>query len=123
MPATAWKFRTSTRQPDAGRISDGRYTVRPRITGAAMTDQAALQDQLARIWAQALGVKAVAPDDNFFALGGHSLMAVKMIGTIQERLTLDAELSLSDLIENPTLEGFAGRIAELAAPSEESGTL
>jgi acyl carrier protein len=123
MPAAAWKFRGSTRQPDAGRISGRRYTVRPRITGAVMTDQAALQDQLARIWAQALGVKAVAPDDNFFALGGHSLMAVKMIGAIQEQLTLDAELSLSDLIENPTLEGFAGRIAELAAPSEESGTL
>jgi hypothetical protein len=88
-----------------------------------MTDQAALQDQLARIWAQALGVRAVAPGDNFFALGGHSLMAVKMIGAIRERLALDAEISLADLIENPTLAGFAGRLAELSAPGEESGAL
>lgn len=87
-----------------------------------MTDHAML-DQLASIWAQALGVKSVGPDDNFFALGGHSLLAVKTIGAIQEQLALDAELSLADLIENPTLAGFAGRIAELTAPSEESGVL
>jgi acyl carrier protein len=88
-----------------------------------MTDHTALQDQLARIWAQALGVKAVQPDDNFFALGGHSLLAVKMIGAIQEKLALDAELSISDLVENPTLSAFATRIGELTAPSEETGVL
>jgi hypothetical protein len=88
-----------------------------------MTDQALLQQQLARIWAGALGVKHVAGDDNFFALGGHSLLAVKMIGAIQERLAMDTELSLSDLIENPTLAGFTARVGELIAPSEETGTL
>lgn len=88
-----------------------------------MTDQAALQDQLGRIWAQALGVDTVAADDNFFALGGHSLLAVKMIGAIQEKLALDAELSLTDLIENPTLAQFAQRVGDLAGPGEESGLL
>jgi hypothetical protein len=41
-----------------------------------------LQDQVAAIWARALGLKKVSPDDNFFALGGHSLLGVKMIAEI-----------------------------------------
>lgn len=87
-----------------------------------MTDHA-LQSQLARIWSEALGIKSIGPDDNFFALGGHSLLAVKMIGAIQESLPMDAELSLSDLIENPTLAGFSERVAELSGPGEESGVI
>jgi len=86
-----------------------------------MHEHGALQDQLAQIWATALGVKSVDADDNFFALGGHSLLAVKMIGAIQEKLALDAELSLSDLIENPTLADFTARVSELSGPGEESG--
>ena len=50
-----------------------------------MHDHAALQNQLAHIWATALGVKSVSADDNFFALGGHSLLAVKMIGATKTR--------------------------------------
>jgi acyl carrier protein len=88
-----------------------------------MTDQPQIQEQLAKIWAQLLGVKHVGPDDNFFALGGHSLLGVKLITAVQEKMQLDAELALSDLLEYPTLAGFADRIAALAAPSEESGTL
>ena len=88
-----------------------------------MTDQAALQQQLAHIWAQALGVKQVAADDNFFALGGHSLLAVKMLGAIQAKLAMDTEITLSDLIENPTLAQFTARVGELTAPSEESGAI
>ncbi|MCP5411351.1 MAG: hypothetical protein H6924_04345 [Alphaproteobacteria bacterium] len=88
-----------------------------------MHDHAALQNQLAHIWATALGVKSVSADDNFFALGGHSLLAVKMIGAIQDTLVLDAELGLSDLIENPTLAEFTARVAQLSGPGEESGII
>jgi aryl carrier-like protein len=88
-----------------------------------MTDPSAVQEQIAPIWAQALGVKQVAADDNFFALGGHSLLAVKMLGAVQGKLAMDAELSLSDLIENPTLAAFAARVETLTAPSAESGVL
>jgi len=44
-----------------------------------------LQEQVAAIWARALGVKKVGPDDNFFALGGHSLLGVKLIAEIQAK--------------------------------------
>ena len=82
-----------------------------------------LQDQVAAIWARALGVKKIDPDDNFFALGGHSLLTVKMIAEIQTRIGMEEELKLADLLEFPTLGDFTAHLESLMAPSEESGSL
>ena len=82
-----------------------------------------LQDQVAAIWARALGVKKVSPDDNFFALGGHSLLGVKLIAEIQARTGMEEELRLSDLLEYPTLAAFTAHVESLASASEESGSL
>lgn len=82
-----------------------------------------LQDQVSAIWARALGVKKIAPDDNFFALGGHSLLGVKMISEIQAKTGIEEELGLSDLLEFPTLGAFVQRLESLMAPSEESGSI
>jgi hypothetical protein len=82
-----------------------------------------LQEQVAAIWARALGVKKVQRDDNFFALGGHSLLGVKLIAEIQAKTGLDDELKLSDLLEFPTLGAFTGHLESLMAPSEESGSI
>ena len=86
-----------------------------------MTDT--LQNQVAASWAKALGVKSVARDDNFFALGGHSLLGVKLLADIQARTGIEEELKLSDLLEFPTLGEFTAHLESLAAPSEESGSL
>lgn len=82
-----------------------------------------LHSQIAAIWAKALGVKSVAPDDNFFALGGHSLLGVKLLAEIQAKTGIEEELRLSDLLEFPTLGEFTAHLESLAAPSEESGSL
>jgi hypothetical protein len=81
------------------------------------------QEQIAAIWARALGVKTIAPDDNFFALGGHSLLGVKMIAEIQAKTGMEEELRLSDLLEYPTLAAFSAHLESLAAASEESGSI
>lgn len=81
-----------------------------------------LQDQVAAIWAQALGVKRVAPDDNFFALGGHSLLGVKLIAEIQSKTGFGEELKLADLLEFPTLQAFTDHLESLAS-SEETGSI
>jgi acyl carrier protein len=88
-----------------------------------MTSQNDIQAQLAEIWARHLGVKQVAGDDNFFALGGHSLLGVKMIGAVQEKLALGDELKTADLFEFPTLAEFSAHVHALAAPSEETGAI
>jgi surfactin family lipopeptide synthetase B/lichenysin synthetase B len=82
-----------------------------------------LQEQVAAVWGRALGVKKIKPDDNFFALGGHSLLGVKMIAEIQAKTGFEEELTLSDLLEFPTLDAFVQHLEGLMAPSEESGSI
>jgi hypothetical protein len=83
----------------------------------------AIAAQTAAIWSQLLGVKRIAAGDNFFALGGHSLLGVKLIGALQEKLGLGDELKLGDLLEHPTLGEFTAYLQALAAPSEETGEI
>ncbi len=78
---------------------------------------------IAKIWTQLLGVKTVARDDNFFALGGHSLLGVKLIAAVQATLPPEVELTLSDLLEHPTLGDFTAHVESLAAGGEETGSI
>jgi acyl carrier protein len=66
---------------------------------------------MAGIWAGILGVKKVEAEDNFFAKGGHSLLAVKLIEQVQKRFGV--ELELSDLYEYPTLGEFCEHMKSL----------
>ena len=83
--------------------------------------------RLAGIWQQVLQVHRIGAHDNFFDLGGHSLMATQVISRIRE--AFDAEVPLIALFENPTIAGLAAviraRIAspELAAAGREVGEL
>jgi surfactin family lipopeptide synthetase B/lichenysin synthetase B len=82
-----------------------------------------LQEQVAAIWARALGIKKVNPDENFFVLGGHSLLGVKLIAEIQDKTGMGEELKLSDLLEFPTLAEFTAHLESLMAASEETGSI
>ena len=72
-------------------------------------------ESLAAIWAGTLGVKNVTTDDNFFAKGGHSLLAVKLIEQVQKKF--DVGLELSDLYEYPTLGEFSEHLKSLFSVS------
>ncbi len=64
--------------------------------------------QLASIWDSLLGISAVGATDDFFALGGDSLMAVEMFAKIRE--TFGRDLPLGALAQSPTIEGLATAI-------------
>jgi thioesterase domain-containing protein/acyl carrier protein len=75
-----------------------------------------VEQALAGIWQRLLGVEAVGLDDNFFEVGGHSLLAVKLFGEIEQ--TFGRKLPLSTLFRAPTLGRLAEAIgAAAAAPS------
>ncbi len=69
-----------------------------------------IETRLAKLWAKALGVRRVGIRDNFFQLGGHSLIAAGLV--IQLRGELDADISLRNLFEAPTIETFLERISQ-----------
>jgi amino acid adenylation domain-containing protein len=68
------------------------------------------QEQLlSTVFAEALGVERVSIDDNFFAMGGHSLMATRVISRI--RRSLGINLPVRMLFEHPTVEELAQHLA------------
>jgi acyl transferase domain-containing protein len=69
-----------------------------------------VEQQLADLWAELLGVSAVGRSDDFFALGGHSLNAVRMLGRVRKQLGVD--LPLATLFEGPTVRALAAKVAE-----------
>ena len=71
-----------------------------------------LEDVLAEICADVLGVSRVGAHDNFFALGGQSLLAAQVVSRVRRRL--GAEFTVRTVFEHPT----PAALAELVATAE-----
>jgi acyl-coenzyme A synthetase/AMP-(fatty) acid ligase/acyl carrier protein len=68
-----------------------------------------IEAAVAGIWAEALEIDRIGINDNFFDLGGHSFMIIKVHDQIQKQLNIAAPLVR--LFEYPTVSSFAGFIA------------
>lgn len=69
---------------------------------------------VAQIWTEELG-RAVGRDDNFFEIGGHSLLAVKVFRRLTD--STDVPLALTDIFRYPTIRTFAAHLAVSASTS------
>jgi acyl carrier protein len=83
-------------------------TTRSTARGEPPADD--IERQLAAIWFTLLGVEHIGRDDDFFDLGGHSLMATRVMARVAD--TLGAKLTLRDVFEAPRLRDLAARIAQ-----------
>ncbi|NES30206.1 hypothetical protein GCE86_08130 [Micromonospora terminaliae] len=70
---------------------------------------------LARMWADVLGVDAVGRRDNFFDLGGDSMLATRLV--LSARRTWNVEFSVRALVDSPVLMDLAARIDGLTDAS------
>ncbi len=64
-----------------------------------------LELQLTQIWSDVLEVSPIGIRDNFFDIGGHSLLAIALIARVQQQL--GKNLSLGALLQSPTIEQLA----------------
>lgn len=64
--------------------------------------------RMAAIWSDVLGVPEVGVDQNFFDLGGHSVLAARVFGKIEEEFGVRLPLAL--LVESPTISRLAGAL-------------
>ncbi|HVR96729.1 MAG TPA: amino acid adenylation domain-containing protein, partial [Thermoanaerobaculia bacterium] len=69
--------------------------------------------EIAAVWREVLGVEKVGLDDNFFDLGGHSLLLVRLHARLQE--VLGRDMPLVDLFSRPTVRTQAEHLARPAA--------
>lgn len=88
-------------------LAGGRAVVAPRN---------AVETRLLALWTSVLGADGFGVTDDFFAVGGQSLLAMQLIARIRREFALcDSVLSVADLLDDPTIETFARTHARLLA--------
>ena len=69
-----------------------------------------LERAISVIWQQVLQVEHIGVYDNFFALGGHSLLGMQVVSAIRQELAF--ELPIKSLFTHPTIAGLAGQLEQ-----------
>lgn len=108
---------SATRPPAADRIA----STRTHAASAASASDSTLtgtERDVAHLWSELLGERVTDPDADFFALGGHSVLATRML----ELLRADGrgEFRLRELIARPTVSTFAELIVKQPEHSDSA---
>ena len=94
----------------------GNLYVRPSNGSAYVAPRTETEHRLAAIWSEVLAVEQVGAEDNFFDIGGHSLLAIQLVGRVRDLFGCD--LVLGDLSTMPTIAALARWIEERKAEAE-----
>ena len=78
---------------------------RPELDTDFVAPRDELEASLVRFWEELLGIDAIGVRDDFFDLGGHSLIAVRLFAKIKKTFRVDYPMSV--LFEAPTVEKCA----------------
>jgi len=99
--------------PEGARAQEATY-VAPR-------DQ--MEQELAALWSEVLGVERVGIHDDFLSLGGHSLLATRLVSRVRQ--AFQVELPLKDFFAAPTVAELSLRILEAMAqvPTDELASM
>jgi acyl transferase domain-containing protein/acyl carrier protein len=98
-------------------IGNNSSHTRPNLTNEYMAPRNDIEQAIAQIWQDLLGIDKVGVNDSFFELGGHSLLAVQAIARIREMFQVELEMR-SVLFEAPTVAKIA-ELIEKEQPKED----
>ena len=82
-------------------------------SGTGTPPRTDMEKAVATVWREALGIETVGVDDDFFSLGGNSLVAVQLIAAL--RKAVGVRLPMRSLFETPTVAGLAATVDEIRA--------
>jgi len=91
--------------------------VHPKLGSEYVAPQSEIERTVASIWQEVLKVEKVGIDDNFFDLGGHSMLLVRIQGKLSE--AFDRDISIIELFKYPTVNTLAQYVAQ-EDPSDEA---
>ncbi|MEV2250527.1 amino acid adenylation domain-containing protein [Streptomyces sp. NPDC050147] len=83
------------------------------VTGHGRAPSTPVEEILRTLFADVLGIGEVRIDDDFFQLGGDSLLGMRLVARI--RAALDTELGIRDVFGTPTVAGIARLVGDVAA--------
>lgn len=98
--------RTATNKIDRNRLPDPGIATNQTRSGSA--PRTPTERALAQLWEKVLNHGQVSREDDFFALGGHSLLSMQLVARIREEMGVAA--TVRDLIDAPVLTDLAERI-------------
>ncbi|TWH65086.1 phosphopantetheine-binding protein [Micromonospora olivasterospora] len=84
--------------------TDPAVSAQTAAAGGSAAPRTELEAVIAQVWRDGLGVPVVGVDDDFFALGGNSLVAVQLIAAM--RKATGVRLPMRSLFETPTVAGW-----------------
>jgi len=87
----------------------------PQDEGAEQAARDPREAVLGDLFSELLGGRPVGRTDNFFRIGGHSLLAVRLVNRI--RAALSVEVTIRDVFQAPTVAALAERLSATAAPA------
>jgi acyl carrier protein len=113
-----WVKRNATAKgPYAGIDSSPAAHPRPDLKTSYVPPRKEIERTVSDVWRQVLGIQQVGINDNFFDLGGDSLLMTQVVGRLREALQID--LPLSKLFNYPTVSELATAIEQIGAEDED----
>jgi acyl carrier protein len=80
-----------------------------------------LEEQLAGMWRQVLEVERVGVEDDFFELGGDSVMATQLLSRVKGAFSVN--VALRDFFESPSVAGMAVLVVQKQAEQADPAAL
>ncbi|MEH2178722.1 amino acid adenylation domain-containing protein [Nostoc sp.] len=77
---------------------------RPELEEAYMAPRSEMERAIARVWQEMLHLEKVGINDNFFDLGGHSLLMLQVNNKLQE--IINCNISIVEMFQNPTINSL-----------------
>ena len=99
---------------DQSALRDRPTYTRPHLRTPYVAPRNATEEKLAAIWQESLGVDRIGINDQFFELGGNSLIGMVIVARVQKEFNV--HISVASLFEGPTITTFL----DLMYPSHES---
>ncbi len=78
-----------------------------------------IRKEILRAWIETLQIPTIGADDDFFALGGTSLLASRMVGSL--RRSLDAAIPVRLVVEHSVFAEFADAVEDIVAAPKAAG--
>ncbi|MCX7923161.1 MAG: SDR family NAD(P)-dependent oxidoreductase [Clostridia bacterium] len=113
------QIKSEVKKPQLNTIEKGhKKPLEVEITGGQKGGYTPIQQKLAQIWAEVLGVKAVSIYDNFYESGGDSILATRLLREMEKEYP--GLLSISDVFSYPTIAEMSAYIEKELTPKEEA---